>query len=145
MNALTRRLANALRETYSYALEGSKPLVPSTRTFVCELASDALADFDTQEALRPITYGADGQVAHNLLGMADQFISDWRKDVDTCGGPDDAELVEREAEWVQWRPRILACVNALAGVDIAVLERGNREEIAAELLALSKGADQVSA
>jgi hypothetical protein len=145
MNALTRRLANALREAYSYALEGSKPLVESTRSFNCDLSREALAEFDTQEAARPLTFETDGQMAHHLLGMADRFMADWREDADDCGGPEDAELVEREAEWAQWRPRIIACVNALSGVDIALLERGNREEIAAELLALHKGSDKVSA
>lgn len=134
MHALSKRLAHALREAYSYALEGSTPKVDSTRTFVCDLAGEALAEFDAQVSVPHPSRTADGQTVDRLLGLADQFMADWREDVDDCASAHDADLVEREAEWVQWRPRIIACVNAVAGIGTDLLVNGTPEEIARALL-----------
>ena len=62
-----------------------------------------------------------GMTVDRLLGMADQFIEDWNDDA-----PHDPTMLERKGEWDEWRPRIVACVEAC--VAIAVLEvNGNTE------------------
>lgn len=67
---------------------------------------------------------SDEAAVDRVLGIADQFMEDWRKDAQDGGDPKDQDLVEREAEWHYWRPRILACVNACAGIPTVALAGG---------------------
>lgn len=71
-----------------------------------------------QEATEP-----DAATVDRLLGLADQFLADW-KDTDSDEHPNDRDpdLPEREAEWAEWRPRIVACVQACTGIPTDVLQ-----------------------
>lgn len=83
-------------------------------TYVSAEARKALAAYDR------LSYNP-GMTVDRLLGMADQFIEDWNDDA-----PHDPTMLERKGEWDEWRPRIVACVEAC--VAIAVLEvNGNTE------------------
>ena len=56
MTTTGQRLADALREAYNYALEGSKPFSAEVRSFVCNVAREALADYDAQASRLPTEY-----------------------------------------------------------------------------------------
>ncbi len=72
----------------------------------------------------------DVQTADRLLGLADQFLDDWRESVEDYS-EDDADVSEREAEWKQWRPRILACIDACAGMSTEEIQGLGNGELAA--------------
>lgn len=147
MDALTHRLAKALVEAYSYALEGSTPLVDSTRNYVCDLSREALSSFNFRRSGEGETpYAHTPAPWHNPCGEA-IFSSDGKVCIgETQYGPiGGINHAKDRAEARANARRIVACVNVLAGLSTEVLESGTREEIAAELLALSTGADQVRA
>lgn len=81
-----------------------------------ERAREALAAYDAQQAVpptcNPIAPGETiGETVDRLLGMADQFLEDWRESVDDDTARD-SDLDEREKEWEAVRPLILQRVNA---------------------------------
>ena len=93
---------------------------------------------DLAEALRDGTLAGtdvkapdetDGAAVSRILGMADQFIEDWRDDQRDVGVAD-PDLDEREREWAYWRPRIVACVNACAGMSTEQLEELDNGQLA---------------
>jgi hypothetical protein len=69
----------------------------------------------------PMTSETRVQTCDRLLGMADQFLEDWRVSASE-DGREDADLDEREREWEANRGYILACVNALQGMTLAEIE-----------------------
>lgn len=76
----------------------------------------ALAAYDAQQAAPPacgpIAPGETiGETVDRVLGMADQFLEDWRESVDDDTARD-SDLEEREQEWGVVRPLILQRVNA---------------------------------
>ena len=136
---ITARMAQALRET----LEDLNTLACyPTHANRQEVAlqgwnrlNDALPAYDAQRTLQPLdavhTKGAvkaagetDRAAADRILGLADQCIEEWRADAEDGGDPNDEELIEREAEWRYWRPRLIACVEACAGIPTEDLVAG---------------------
>lgn len=135
MDALTHRLAKALVEAYSYALEGSKPLVDSTRSYVCDLSREALSAFEFRRGGEGETpYAHTPAPWHNPCGEA-IFSSDGRVCIGETqyghiGGINHAKT--RDEARANAR-RIVACVNVLAGLSTELLESGTADEIARAL------------
>ena len=103
---MNEQLAKALRELHdaTYSMIGTSDRFPKASL----AAREALREYDR------LSYNP-GMTVDRLLGLADQFLEDWEDDP-----PKDPTLLERKAEWDEWRPRIVACVEAC--VAIAVLE-----------------------
>ena len=99
-----KQLADALRLVLAH-----------NETYVSAEARKALAAYDR------LSYNP-GMTVDRLLGLADQFLSDWEE-----YSPKDPTLLERKAEWDEWRPRIVACVEAC--VAIAVMEAHSIDSI----------------
>ena len=57
----------------------------------------------------------DAATVDRLLGLADQFLDDWKEH------ENDPEAGERAAEWTHWRPRLLACAAACTGIPTEAL------------------------
>ena len=87
-------------------------------TYVSAEARKALAAYDR------LSYNP-GMTVDRLLGLADQFLSDW--DDTSRHESDREEYEEHQAEWDEWRPRIVACVKAC--VAIAVMEAHSIDNI----------------
>ena len=97
----TKQLADALRDAILCVDPHQNP-----ETFKC--ARDALAAYDAQQA-QPVSVTT--MDVDRVLGMADQFLEDWRESVDDDTARD-SELEEREQEWSVIRALILHRVNA---------------------------------
>ena len=97
----TKQLADALRDVILCVDPHHNP-----ETFKC--ARDALAAYDAQQA-QPVSVTT--MDVDRVLGMADQFLEDWRESVDDDTARD-SELEEREQEWSVIRALILHRVNA---------------------------------
>lgn len=105
MTTTEQRLADALRECAEYLAaffeEGSDhPAIAA--------ADEALAAYDAQQAQ---AVSVTTQDVDRVLGMADQFLEDWRESVDDDTARD-SELEEREKEWPVISALILQRVNA---------------------------------
>lgn len=127
MTTIIQQLADALRKAEDRlgvliecdnesALHGASP--DDEAAYLA--AKEALAAYDGLPAKECADPDGDAATAERLLGLADQFLEDWQQD--DGRDADDGELAERKQEWAQWRPRILACVNACQGIPTELLE-----------------------
>ena len=123
MKTITEQLADALRAILPFAErdvgelaylacdDDSEDEAMGANADV-ERARQALAAYDAQQA-RPVSVKT--QDVDRVLGMADQFLEDWRESVDDDIARD-SELEEREKEWPVIRALILQRVNAHDGL-----------------------------
>lgn len=135
MDALTHRLAKALLEAYSYALEGSTPLVDSTRSYVCDMSREALSAFNFRRNGEGETpYAHTPAPWHNpcaeVIFSSDGKVCIGEMQYGHIGGITHAK---DRAEARANARRIVACVNVLAGLSTELLESGTAEEIARAL------------
>ena len=127
MDALTQQLVAALREAYSYALEGSTPLNAETRLYVCDAACDALAAFEErQKQAKDAPAGEHApKAATGPASIEGHTTEPWDTDGEFITarpgllGPMQIACVDTTAEDAH---RIVACVNACAGIRTELLE-----------------------
>lgn len=65
----------------------------------------------------------DAATVDRLLGLADQFLDDWKEH------ENDPEAEERAEEWARWRPRLLACAAACAGIPTDALANSGAKAV----------------
>jgi hypothetical protein len=114
---MEQKLAQALRIVRAHAdatiTKAADPIIAAKAAY--ETADEMLAEYDAQQMATLPPGESAVQVVDRLLGMADQFIEDWRESADDDNATD-SDLDEREQEWPRVRALILQRVEAHDGL-----------------------------
>lgn len=76
----------------------------------CPMCNKEIEPYDSE--IVPFTT----EDSERLLGLADQFLEDWREAFDS-GASDDERIIDREIEWQAIRPLLVEAPNLLAALE----------------------------